>query len=470
MNSKIYSKMWVAKMIKIFYVRCYCEDDSALEELINMILKNKSDIKDKVEFRPVDRFPSEFDKNDIIVLKDSEDEKDKIANKIYLVDGKFNEKVVTNAQERSCVYAIFDVTRFYGERKEYSEMARFEDVLKRLIRDKLSTRVLESEMYKPINWKIDLSNYSKEKFISMFSDENMRAVIFKANRIVESLKTTADQFKKFRKDVRETINKLKISENSDTQLKEVQQNFEKINNKSKKLSIEKLPSIIITGPTGSGKTLFAKYIARKFLENEFEDYFSRVAIVNIAETIVDSELFGTFPGSFTGSLYKMGKFLSNAGGVIFLDEIGEISEKIQAKLLTYLDDMKVTIDGYSDPRGLKVPMMIIAATNKDIKKEIETGKFRRDLFERFDYSIRIPSLKERKSDFRYILSFVLQDQLISLQKEKDIKKISLKAIEKLERYDYPGNFRELESLVREAIMNAYMDGRDCILERDFEIV
>ncbi len=457
-------------MIKIFYVRCYCEDDSALEELINMILKNKSDIKDKVEFRPVDRFPSEFDKNDIIVLKDSEDEKDKIANKIYLVDGKFNEKVVTNAQERSCVYAIFDVTRFYGERKEYSEMARFEDVLKRLIRDKLSTRVLESEMYKPINWKIDLSNYSKEKFISMFSDENMRAVIFKANRIVESLKTTADQFKKFRKDVRETINKLKISENSDTQLKEVQQNFEKINNKSKKLSIEKLPSIIITGPTGSGKTLFAKYIARKFLENEFEDYFSRVAIVNIAETIVDSELFGTFPGSFTGSLYKMGKFLSNAGGVIFLDEIGEISEKIQAKLLTYLDDMKVTIDGYSDPRGLKVPMMIIAATNKDIKKEIETGKFRRDLFERFDYSIRIPSLKERKSDFRYILSFVLQDQLISLQKEKDIKKISLKAIEKLERYDYPGNFRELESLVREAIMNAYMDGRDCILERDFEIV
>jgi transcriptional regulator with PAS, ATPase and Fis domain len=81
-------------------------------------------------------------------------------------------------------------------------------------------------------------------------------------------------------------------------------------------------------------------------------------------------------------------------------------------------------------------------------------------------------LKERKSDFRYILSFVLQDQLTNFQKVKDvkIKKISLRAIEKLERYDYPGNFRELESLVKEAIINAYIDGRDCILEQDFKIV
>ncbi|BBJ28682.1 sigma 54-interacting transcriptional regulator [Athalassotoga saccharophila] len=457
--------------IKIFYVKCDCEDDKPVEELINVILKNKPDIEGKVEFCPVDEFPSKFDKNDIVIVKESNDEKDKIMNKIYLVDGELNERAVVNAQQRSYVYAIFDVKRFYGERKEYSEMARFEDVLKRLVRDKLSTRFLESEMSKPVNWKIDLSNYSKEKFISMFSDENMRSVIFKANRIVESLKSTAKQFQKFRKDVKSAIDELKKLENSNTQeLSKVQKIFGEINNKSKELSIGKLPSILITGPTGSGKTLFAKYIARKFLENDFEDHFAKVTLVNISETIVDSELFGTFPGSFTGSLYKMGKFLSNTGGVIFLDEIGEISEKIQAKLLTYLDDMKVTIDGYSDPRGLKVPVMIIAATNKDIKKEIETGNFRRDLFERFDYSIRIPSLKERKSDFRYILSFVLQDQLTSLQKEKEIKRISLKAIEKLERYDYPGNFRELESLVKEAIMNAYIDGRDCILEKDFEIV
>jgi len=458
--------------IKVFYLKCNCEEDEFIEEIINMILKNKSDIKDKVEFDSVKEFPDKFDKSDIIVIREEVDQPDKIMNKIYLVKDKLKEKDVISAQENSYVYAIFDVSRFYGERKEYSEMARFEDVLKRLIRDKLSTRVLESEMYKLINWKIDLSNYSKEKFISMFSDENMREVIFKANKIVESLKSIDDQFQKFRSKVHEEINKLKELENSDKNLNDVQKCFKEIEEVSKDLSIEKVPSVIITGPTGSGKTLFAKYIAHKFLKNDFEKNFSKVSIVNIAETIVDSELFGTFPGSFTGSIYKMGKFLSNAGGVIFLDEIGEISKKIQAKLLTYLDDMKVTIDGYSDPNGLRVPVMIIAATNKEIKKEIEKGSFRRDLFERFDYSIKIPSLKERKSDFRYILSFVLQDQLTNFQKVKDvkIKKISLRAIEKLERYDYPGNFRELESLVKEAIINAYIDGRDCILEQDFKIV
>jgi len=451
------------KKISLFYFK---GEDQNLEDIIERILKNKKDIDGKVEFKIVDEFPEKFSRNDVIILKNEDDKPKEILNKIYLYKGKLNSKIVKDAQDNS-VYAVFDVERFYGERMEYDEIARFESVLKKLLRNKLSTQYLESDLYKDIDWKIEISE--EDKFISMFSDETMRESIFKANRIIESIKPLAEQFKNFRERIKESLKTLMVAENSENIPQNVLSAFESIERKASEINYTKLPSIMITGSTGSGKTLFAKYIAKKFLEDDMEKKFARVPIVNMGNEIVDSELFGSFPGAYTGSLYKTGKILANAGGVIFLDEIGEISSKVQAKLLTYFDDMRIIIDGYSDPHGLKVPVLIIGATNKDLKREIESGNFRQDLFERFDYSIRIPPLKERKSDIRYILSFAIQNQAKSLKKEKDIHKISLKAIEKFEKYDYPGNFRELESMVREAIMNAYVDGRDCILERDVPI-
>ncbi len=448
--------------IKVFCLKL----DEQIKDIIEKILKNKKDIDGKVELKMVEEFPEKFDRNDMIILKFEDDQPDMILNKIYLYKGKLNAQIVKHAQENS-VYAIFCIERFYGERMEYEEIARFESVMKKLIRNKLNSRFLEGEMYKEINWKIEISK-KDEKFISMFSDENMRETIFKANRIVESIKPIAKEFKKFRESIKGDLKKLRDAENSSQIPKDVASCFQSIEEKSSNITYTKLPSIMITGLTGSGKTLFAKYIAKKFLEDDMSN-FARVPIVNMGNEIVDSELFGSFPGAYTGSLYKTGKILANAGGIIFLDEIGEISEKIQAKLLAYFDDMRIIIDGYSDPHGLKVPVLVIAATNKDLEKEINIGNFRQDLFERFDYSIRIPSLKERKSDFRYILSFVLQDQTISLGKDKNIKKISLKAIEKFEKHDYSGNFRELENLVREVIMNAYIDGRDCIFEKDIPL-
>lgn len=449
--------------IKIFYFKK--EKENHVEEIINIILKNKKDISGKVELKVVEEFPTKFNRNDVIILEDEYDQPDKLLNKIYLYDGELNSKIVKHAQENS-VYALFNSQRFYGEKMEYDEIARFEGVLKKLLRDILSNSYLESESYKNIDWKIKISK-DDDKFISMFSDENMRDVVFKVNKIIDSLKSLSKQFRNFRETVNGDLEKLRSFENSKETPKGLVPTLKKIEKEVPK-NFKKLPSIMITGPTGSGKTLFAKYIAKKFLEDEMEK-FAKVPIVNIGDEIVDSELFGSFPGAFTDSLYKMGKILANAGGVIFLDEIGEIPPKIQAKLLTYFDDMRILIDGYSNPQGLRIPVLIIAATNKELKTEIQAGNFRQDLFERFDYSIKIPSLKERMSDFRYILSFVIQDQAMAIGREKDIKRISLKAIEKLENYDYPGNFRELENIVREAINNAYFDGRDCILEKDVEL-
>ncbi|MDD5683692.1 MAG: sigma 54-interacting transcriptional regulator, partial [Mesotoga sp.] len=194
--------------------------------------------------------------------------------------------------------------------------------------------------------------------------------------------------------------------------------------------------------------------------------FSRISLVNMGDNLLESELFGSFPGSWTGCSYKVGKMVSMAGGAVFLDEIGEISPAIQAKLLTYLDDMKVLIEGFSDPSGVKVPVLIIAATNRDVRKEMSLGNFRSDFFQRFAYEIHMPSLSERKSDFRYILSHLLQvkKKLLNLS----IDEISIAAIEKLEGYEYPGNYRELERVVTAAMMSAKMDGREIVLSRDVQ--
>lgn len=231
-----------------------------------------------------------------------------------------------------------------------------------------------------------------------------------------------------------------------------------------------VPAVLIEGETGTGKTLVAKLIANTLYESlgnakvEWEEFFCRFSAINVPPDIVDSELFGVVRGAYTDSQDRPGEFLRYAGGVVFLDEVGELDPKLQTKLLLYLDDW--THRPVGSDEVLHVPTVLVAATNRNLEKMVAEGVFRADLYHRFMFKIKLPPLRERKKDIRLLISFCLS---VLRAKEKGVTKISLKAIEKLENYDYPGNFREMLEIVKKAIYNAHRKKRDIILERDVEI-
>ncbi|OAA32501.1 hypothetical protein AT15_00030 [Kosmotoga arenicorallina S304] len=443
-----------------------------VSKIIKTIITNKEDLKGKFTVTSQDE-QTKIDGSGILYIVDHDkmldlENYEKLFGKIVILYHKrLDSKVIKMAMRYSAI-GVFDATRFFGNRLEYSEIARFEETVKSYLRKKLKDKLLESKLSKPIDWKLKHEPDFTDKTITLFSDEKIRETIIKAKRIVESLKAYVEKIREVRKSVKlEELLQLELDVMEKRKLITVKEKYDLISESTEQSGIKGAEAILITGPTGSGKTVIARQIARQLYGEEFENFFSRVAVSNISENLVETELFGSFPGAFTGSEYKLGKILSNIGGIVFLDEIGEISPKVQAKLLTYMDDLGFQIEGYSNPRGIKAPVLIIAATNRNLEVEIKDGNFRADLYHRFRYKITVPSISERKPDLRYLISFLLQEGKEKLKSK--IQRISIEALEKLESYDYPGNFRELESIIFEAIALAEFDERTCILARDIKI-
>ncbi|PLV58070.1 sigma-54 dependent transcriptional regulator [Thermotoga sp. KOL6] len=356
---------------------------------------------------------------------------------------------------------------------EYEEKGRFEAKVKETIRELIMEDSNEKDLRKRIDWKYkDVMSKKKEgkikeKFVSLFLDPSMQKTAEKIRYIVSELKRIYKEIEMVEvlKERLEILKKWKSSN------KHNWNDFKKIEEKFKDRGFRVVPSILIEGPTGSGKSLLARIIAeslfetaRRFIkELDFNEFFSRVSVLNVEEW-VETELFGSSEGSYTDAKDYPGIFLSKAGGVVFLDEIAEIDSKTQAKLLLYLDDWRVRPVGLLET--FLAPTVVIAATNKDLLEAIDKKLFRADLYRRFLFRIKLPSLNERKSDFRLLISFVLTT---SPHNTGEVEYISLKAIEKLEKHDYPGNFRELEEILNNALIKAKMAKRNIILERDLEI-
>ncbi|WP_022856027.1 sigma-54 interaction domain-containing protein [Thermodesulfobacterium thermophilum] len=206
-------------------------------------------------------------------------------------------------------------------------------------------------------------------------------------------------------------------------------------------------TVLILGESGTGKEVLAKYI---HFNSKRQGPFVAINCAAIPEELLEAELFGYEKGAFTGAIKtKPGKFEIANKGTLFLDEIGDLSAKLQAKLLRVLQERQVERLGAEQP--IKVDVRIIAATNKDLEKEVEAGRFREDLFYRLNViPIKIPPLRKRKEDIVLLANFFLKK--VCEREGVPLKRLSEKPVQRLLDYRWPGNVRELENLVERLVI------------------
>ena len=209
-------------------------------------------------------------------------------------------------------------------------------------------------------------------------------------------------------------------------------------------------TVLITGKSGTGKELVARAI-----HHASPRKFHPLVVIHcgaLTETLLESALFGHEKGAFTGAQYrKKGKFEIAEGGTVFLDEIGDISLKTQTDLVRVLQEHEIVRVGGNQP--IKVDFRCVAATNKDLEKEIEEGKFRPDLFYRLNvFRIELPPLRERRDDIPMLVNYFVRK--FSLQMNKKITRVSPGAMNLLQQQTWTGNVRELENAVERAMVVA----------------
>ena len=206
--------------------------------------------------------------------------------------------------------------------------------------------------------------------------------------------------------------------------------------------------VLITGESGTGKELVAHNIHERSERNKSP--FIEVNCAAIPSELIESELFGHLKGSFTSAVKdRQGKFEAANNGTLFLDEIGDMSLAAQAKVLRALEENKIQRVG--SQKDISVDVRVIAATNKDLKKEIDNGNFREDLYHRLAVIlIEVPELSKRKSDIPILVSHF--SELISKEQGIETKEFNKDSLKLLEEYDWSGNIRELRNVVERLII------------------
>ena len=207
-------------------------------------------------------------------------------------------------------------------------------------------------------------------------------------------------------------------------------------------------TILITGESGTGKSLIARAIHRR--SSRREGAFVEIACGALPESLLESELFGHVAGSFTGATGdKIGKFLQADGGTIFLDEIGTASPSMQVKLLRVLQDFE--FEQVGGTKTFHVDSRVVLATNEELSEAVAEGRFRQDLFYRINViNIELPSLRERISDIPLLAEHFLHG--VREESGKDVEGFSDEALVALRRYPWPGNVRELQNIVERAVL------------------
>lgn len=225
-----------------------------------------------------------------------------------------------------------------------------------------------------------------------------------------------------------------------SQLQQVLQNIERVADKD--------ITVFLEGETGTGKELFARMIHQKSLRRDKP--FVAVDCGAIPETLFESELFGHTKGAFTGAIInKKGKFELANGGTLFLDEINNLPLDMQPKFLRTLQENEIQKLG--NEKAQKIDVRIIAASNNNINTDVETGNFREDLFYRIhEFKINLPTLQQRREDISVIANYFLKE--ISTNYDRNVTGFSTQALKLMEKYSWPGNIRELNNVIKSAVL------------------
>ncbi len=256
--------------------------------------------------------------------------------------------------------------------------------------------------------------------------------------------------------VRNALDKKQLVVENKILKKKVSKNYEMIGESEAinhiKVMIEKVAQtearVLITGPNGTGKELVAHQLHEKSERANFP--LIEVNCAAIPSELIESELFGHVKGAFTSAVKdRAGKFEAADKGTIFLDEIGDMSLSAQAKVLRALQESMITRVGAD--KDIKVDVRVVAATNKDLNKEIAEGRFREDLYHRLAVIlIKVPALNERRDDIPLLISHFAEK--IASEQGNTVKQFSTEAIKLLQEYDWTGNIRELRNVVERLII------------------
>ena len=299
-------------------------------------------------------------------------------------------------------------------------------------------------------------------------DKNLPVIIITAygtiERAVEAIKTGADDFitKPFDPEhlavvVKKALERAELKSEVEFLARELGGRYRLIAGESKlmaqaveeaKKAANSKSTVLLLGESGTGKEIFARSI------HEWSDRKSRpfvpINCVGLSKELLESELFGHEKGAFTGAQQlKRGKMEMANGGTVFLDEVGDISQELQAKLLRFLQEREFERVGGNQP--IAVDVRVIAATNRDLEEAVKSGAFREDLYHRLNViALTLPALRERKEDIAPLADYFLQR--FSSETKKVFSEISADARQKLLDYHWPGNVHELANVIERAVV------------------
>lgn len=369
------------------------------------------------------------------------------------------EKILENLNESIYVVDEFGVVTYCNRRAEELYGIDRQDIIgvpiERYFPNALCLKVLQTG--KSIEY---VEHRPREGNVVLISSLPIR----EGERLIGAVSIDQDitEIRKMRSELQEAKSRIKYLEYAEEMIKQihVESGFNKIIYKSKhmydlimmaKRVAESDASVMINGESGTGKDLFAHAIHLESARRNGP--FVIVDCSAIPPNLMESELFGYEPGSFTGAQKKgkPGKFEMANGGTIFLDEIGELPLEMQAKLLRVLEGREFyRVGGVKD---IKVDIRVIAATNRDMEEMLKNGSFRQDLYYRLNvFSLRIPPLRERREDIPILIDFYLKKY--SVVNHKLIDNIDSEVMVLLFHYNWPGNVRELKNVIERLVILA----------------
>jgi len=316
-------------------------------------------------------------------------------------------------------------------------------------------RYIKSEEKDSLNAELTKSKAKREAEIQQLMDSDLSLLSIIAAMISQTIQLKQQTFKEERHAEQLYRNNEEMGASQNEQ-DEVDKPISIIGNSKSMRSVFQMinkisptnATVLILGESGVGKELVASDI--HFRSQRKNKPFVKFNCAALPESIIESELFGHEKGAFTGAVAsRKGRFEQADTGTIFLDEIGELSLGIQAKLLRILQEKEFERVGGN--KTVKVDVRIISATNRDLEEEIQNGRFREDLYYRLNiFPITVPPLRERKSDILLLSDFFVEKY--NKHNGKGIRRISTTAIDMLMRYHWPGNVRELENCIERAVI------------------